>query len=178
MTIGTISAFLSVFILYTISKTKLYWYIFPCFILIAIYGSIQIVKLSKKLKSYSFIIIFLICASCLSTFNYVFSVTSNDKTQNFINSITNVSSIDLYIETETTNGWSQQNLLCSELALDANCLSGGINGFLSNENSYIIVDTNKLQLLDENSIQIIYFSDNLFLCKNTSLQSGSVFYFK
>ncbi len=109
--IGTISAFLSVFILYTISKTKLYWYIFPCFILIAIYGSIQIVKLSKKLKSYSFIIIFLICASCLSTFNYVFSVTSNDKTQNFINSITNVSSIDLYIETETTNGWSQQKSL-------------------------------------------------------------------
>ena len=165
--IGCIVAFLSVFIIFTISKTKLSWYIYPCFIPLALFTPTIITNWLSKLSPLFYInLIAVLCLICSLTIQIPLSIESNEM-QGFINSVEEVYSIDLYIETENSTRWSQSNLLCAELKLDAHCLSGGIENFKNDEDSYIILSASKLENLTGVDYQIIYESNNILLCKHS-----------
>ena len=165
---------LIIFIIYTIAKSKLVWYIYPIFIPFVLLASISFSKLNiNKLfiifRKMSFIlsliniIISFIFVTIFSTYFDPIELKKYDGLQKFISNI-EIKNIDLYIDYNNSKTFNQNDMLKAKLYLDANTLDGGFESFILDDNSYIIL--NKDSNYDISMYKIIYEYNNYILIYN------------
>ncbi|MBD7910249.1 ArnT family glycosyltransferase [Clostridium cibarium] len=138
------------FVLFSVAKTKLDWYIIPMYIPIIIVGSILFGKLLSETSVNRVIKIGLsiILAVGLSYEGYnLIKYINNppkDELQTFMmNTLKNNENIrgrETYIQVEDSEGkgWRQSQLLVGELYGDLKCKEGGVEGFAANQDAMLI----------------------------------------
>ncbi len=161
--------FFIIFIMYTIAKSKLVWYIYPAFIPLVMISSIVYSKLDInnvfiKLKKFAFIItiievvISLVYVSIICMHFDFIALNKYNCAQSFIEKI-EYKDIDLYIEYDNQNTFRQDDLLKAELYLNAFCHDGGYEEFINDDNSYLIINKKIISKIDISSYKIL-FEDN------------------
>ncbi len=142
--IGCLCAMLSNLLLFTLSSTRLDWYVFPCFIPLLI---LACSGLSKLCKNSRWFLLVPMCVFLLVTIHTMPPVLQKKEStmQNFINSL-DVQSAEIYMYGE--GSWAQGDLLCAELKLDATCLSGGVPAFENNQDAFLILPNENLKEIE------------------------------
>ncbi|QLY79089.1 ArnT family glycosyltransferase [Clostridium intestinale] len=166
------------FAVFTYAKTKIAWYILPVYIPLYIVVARAIGKIMKDRRTFSFIkliVIILILGVSAKEINFNISAVRNPSTelvQNFISK--NVSenkeilSLNAYIEIEN-NQWSQGRLLVAEFSADLLCKNGGIEEFMREEESSIIIISEDNYNKNKDtvaSLEILSQDNGLYLLKN------------
>lgn len=171
--IGCLVSFLSVFLLFSIVKTKLFWYVAPCVPILAIYtpsAFCNVMKSYKKWVPIVFISLLILCS--LVSIVYPFTLKKTSASQNFISSIKNVKSIELYTDYEKkqvdNKDWNQADLLMAELKLDAYCKSGGWEEFIKHENAYIIISSTVAGGIDISGYEIVTQNQDYLFIKHAN----------
>lgn len=134
------------FVLFTVSKTKLDWYIVPIYVPIILLSTTIIVSLFRNENRIFSKTIFLILIVSIIINGTMLTKTimnpDNNNVQDFIRQISNeenVQSRNTYISIDTDK-WSQSQLFVLELYLDGKSQDGGVEGFINdNSNSLLIV---------------------------------------
>lgn len=166
------------FAVFTYAKTKIAWYILPVYIPLYIVVARAIGKIMKDRRTFSFIkpiVIILILGVSAKEINFNISAVRNPSTelvQNFISK--NVSenkeilSLNAYIEIEN-NQWSQGRLLVAEFSADLLCKNGGIEEFIREQESSIIIISEDNYNKNKDtvaSLEILSQDNGLYLLKN------------
>jgi len=163
-------AFYSVVLIYFFSKTKLYWYIYPFFIPLGIFGAKALCDFLRKdnLKKFakicvvsSVVVIFL---SCVISFVYPCVLKKSDNLQNFIEEMQIDENADIYVYDNGDDTWSQAHLLCVELYADGKAWDGGVKAFNNNKSSYLIIDRKSFEQQVVKNVEIDYENEHYILC--------------
>ena len=156
-------------ILFSFSKTKLIWYIYPIFPALLILFTIYITLIfrnfnntdfqyTNKLKYIALFLIIIFFANSISILSNISKIytkstlTSSTKQDLEKILIENVNRINdsgkiVYIQTSNTSTWTQDQILAAELYGNLIVDDGGFNKWLKNtENSIIILDKNYYHL--------------------------------
>ena len=163
-------AFFSVVVIYFASKTKLYWYIYPLFVPLGIFGTKAFVEFLrkdnlKKIANAGLVFSMVaICVSCLISFVYPCTLKKSDKLQNFIAEMEIAENSDVYIYDNGSDYWSQAALLCTELYTNCNSRDGGIKAFKNNKQGYLVIDKSSYAGLNLSRVEIDYENEYYVLC--------------
>lgn len=156
------------FALFTKAETKIFWYIIPILVPLAMLSSIFLGKFIREktipvlLRS---VLVIIFCATILFYgINMIKSVinVSADSYQYFmlddVSRYDEIKGFDAYIDLDDNEGnWRQSQLFLAEISADLKCQSGGLNAFLESTNpSVLIISTNN-------------FNENISLLKNTTI---------
>lgn len=179
--IGYILWFFIPFLAFSITKTKLIWYVYPTLIpLIMCAGTYTAKILSSdqilfKVKwGFLIIITFILIHYTGININAVQNVTG-DSFQSFISSSVSQDSpyagLKAYLYTtgkeHPKTDWSQDNLFLCEINGDYHCMDGGLEAFLSTQQkSVLYISTDYYELFKENKLKsctILYSSDDYYL---------------
>lgn len=135
-------------VIYTISKTKLDWYIMPIYIPIIIVASIMFgniikcVKLSEILKTFLLLLfIGVVIIHGIYMINFVENPPSNDLQTFIMNDLSNKNEIhgeDAYID-YGIGKLEQSVVMAAEIGADLKCKEDGVEGFLENDNQSILI---------------------------------------
>lgn len=149
-------------IIYTISETKLEWYIVPIYMPVIIVSSVLLSKMIKdenlgKLLKITFLGLFVAVVIGHSAYmiNFVEQPTSDDL-QNFImNDMSNNNQINgkiAYIDIGL-GMWEQSTLLASEIGADLKCKEGGTKGFINSNEESILIISNIMYKIHKNELK-------------------------
>ena len=180
LSILCLASFLTTFIIFSIAKTKLGWYIFPCVIPSAIYGAYVLGRhiknndttpSTKKFRKASFVCLIFICVCALLTTATPFvSFSKQDKTtQLFINTLTIEDKNDIYIQIKDSSKWNQGDLLMLEFTIGRYGIDGGWDEFVKNKNSYLIIDKQTFDTKEKSNTKVIQEDDLWVLIQNTTI---------
>ncbi|EHJ01417.1 glycosyl transferase family protein [Clostridium sp. DL-VIII] len=135
-------------IIYTISKTKLDWYIMPIYIPIIIVAStmfgniIRSVKLSRIFKIFLVLLfISVVIIHGMYMINFVENPPGNDLQAFIMNDLSNKNEIqgeDAYID-YGIGKLEQSVVMAAEISADLKCKEGGVEGFLENNHQGILI---------------------------------------
>lgn len=137
-------------LLFSISKTKLDWYVIPIMIPVLAVTSIIFSEIIYKetgkeivVKCILFVFIMLNVLSIIKIVNYVNNPVK-DELQSLISSkevcSSDIKGYDAYIDVNDDK-WSQSMLFLGEINNDFKCIDGGINSYLSNDGSSVLLTT-------------------------------------
>ncbi len=168
-----LTAFLTTFIIFSIAKTKLGWYIFPCVIPSAIYGAYTLGRHLKNNTKTSatkrFKIASVVCLSFVGLFAFITLVTpfvsfvkQDVCLQTFISKIEIEDNNNIYMQNKNDTKWGQGNLLVLEFTIGRHGVDGGYEEFIKNKDSYLIVDKETYLKLNTENTKIIS-EDNLWI---------------
>ncbi len=172
-----LSSFLTTFIMFSIAKTKLGWYVYPCTIPSAIAGSFLISKWLKNLSLEKTKKQFRIMAFVFTIFVGVFSLLTlatpfvtisemNTTSQTFIKNLDTKSAEIVYMQEKENSTWGQANLLLFEFNSGKIGLNGGYDEFIKHHGSYLIIDKPTFETIDKTSIEIVSQDENWLFIKN------------
>ena len=175
-----LTSFLTTFIIFSIAKTKLGWYIFPCTIPSAIYGAYILgrhfkcsdeTKPAKKFKIASIVCLCFVCLFSVLTMATPFvKITEMDTTsQQFISEIKIEDNNNVYMQIKNETKWNQGNLLVLEFTIGRHGLDGGYNEFVLDKGSYLIIDKETYNTFDKTNTQTVKENDLWILIKNISV---------
>lgn len=163
----SIIGFLSIFIIFSIAKTKLEWYIFPICVPLILSGSIYMTKLfsclaNKRIWKHLYVLIMTLVLfasvgfSCISIFRQTSTVNNSEETQTFQEFILSLEITDsnVYYQTHLP----QDCLLCLEWK------SGKIPN--SNENQEFENTPNSYLIIDKENYSASSFEDNILIIKS------------
>lgn len=159
----SVIAFLSTFVIFSISKTKLSWYIYPCVVPCLLIGAESLSYFFNEIKFnlIKTLSLFLIVCSSLVTVFYPFTIKKEDDLQQFISEVELNENSSIYLETKGNSSWQQSLVLKVELELDGICKDGGWNSFVNEDLSYIIMDLSTFKEYENNdNMKIIYKNNN------------------
>lgn len=163
-----IVAYFSVVVIYFMSKTKLYWYIYPLFIPLGIFGTKAICEFFKRtdLKKVARVFVcvglVIICLSCVVSIVYPCTLKKSDKLQNFISKMEITEKSNVYLS-DNGGGWTQSAILSVELYADCYA-AGGVSDFKKEKSGYLIIDKNSFKNLNIEGLEIDYQDENYILC--------------
>ena len=141
------------FVIFSIAKTKLYWYIFCIFPPIIILSAYSIQRI-YEIKSIGKYIIFIILAGSSLTIIYNNSKYLRVYDENYLFTILKRNqeyaekNVYLYECTENEN-WDQKKLLSVELAGDMKAINGGYISWKEDDDAYILINSLILESIEE-----------------------------
>ena len=170
-------------VVYNMSHTYYYWYIFPIYIPLIMIAAILIQKLyqfmqNKKSLFYCLMLVpaFLVAVECRNTLNDLDDLEVSGFQTDIkaaMDSHPELHQMDFYVE-KTDNEykestyWEQAGLLAAELSGDLFCHDGGVDAFLKVPgNALIIVDPETYEAREDllSPLQIVYENEYLILKK-------------
>ncbi|WP_099467050.1 ArnT family glycosyltransferase [Konateibacter massiliensis] len=150
--LGYVLWFFIPFVAFSLTKTKLVWYVYPTLIPLAMVGGIYTAKLlgSKEVLYKARWTLLVVAAFFLIKYTNLnvsaIQSVSGDTFQDFI--AESVSQDSAYASSnaylflnggeEPLSEWSQDQLFLGEISGDYRCMSGGIDGFLAEENEGVL----------------------------------------
>lgn len=166
------------FALFTKAETKLFWYIIPIILPLAMLSSIFLGKFIKE-KTISVllrsVLVIIFCSTILfygiKMIKYVISVSS-DSYQIFmlddVSRYNEIKGFNAYIDLDDNNegNWRQSQLFLAEISADLKCQSGGLKAFLESTNPSVLIiskDNFNENISIINNTNIIYNNDELYL---------------
>ena len=175
-----IISFVTTFLIFTIAKTKISWYVYPCAIPSAIAGTILLsswfknneeAKPQKQYRTLSLVFIIIVSAFALfstaTPFVYINLYGTEVSSQYFINNLNIPNDAIVYSQNEEVTIWDQGDLLIFEFKTGNYGFDGGYSEFIKTKGSYLIIDKTTYQTLDKTNTQLISEDENWVFIKNT-----------
>jgi len=174
-----IISFITTFAIFSIAKTKLGWYIYPCVVPSAIAGTVLLSKWfknnEKKKTNNRFRVLSLISIVFVSVFALLSAATpfvvldlngTEISSQHFINKLNVPQNAIVYTQNKEVLKWDQVDLLLFEFKTGEHGLEGGYEKFINTKNSYLIIDKETYQTIDKTNTQLITEDENWVFIKN------------
>ncbi|MFA9376820.1 MAG: ArnT family glycosyltransferase [Lachnotalea sp.] len=140
------------FLLFSASKTKLIWYVYPTLIPLIMVAGILTAKLLRsnqilfRVKTILFIIVIFLLVRYTNTNISAVKNVSGDEFQSFLTASvtpeTSYAGSNAYIltnnEDKTISDWTQSNLFLGEINGDYHCIAGGMESFLADNQKSVL----------------------------------------
>ena len=163
---------------FTLSKTKLFWYIYPAELGILVFGAIclgylrddvRIKNNSMVLKTFLVLIFIVLFYQSMMNVKDVYSENSINDIQTCISNVP-LYNKHIYIQhSDTDKRWRQSELLAAELYHNFRCMKGGYNEFLQDKSALLIYDTEKVKNIPAaNKYLQIYKNGHIAVIQNVS----------